>query len=1098
MPSRLRYTLLTPINKDGVKMHFQTSEGGGPAVTNELEQKFVSKSSALPFGQDVALSKVSGPTYLTAQTLVQQVAYVLSDKLFTYSPSSFDLDIAAKSWRDAGEKNAHGDVTGVQSLETRNGAGAMALGYMFSPDFDMKRRHIPQSIVASAASLEYLRSSLDQLSLLYDVANPTNLQIAAVDYAAETKTGLVTDYCSALTLAEELGMGLVASKSAYEVQHMALLSTLMSSVLPAIHTYDGVTIGRETTRVIDVLNVPGLKKTYDAVLETVKNDLPSKRLTNEGKVSKLLQAFNAKLGTEYKCFEYHGHQSPTSVVVVFGTVEASLSAQVADALAAQGVKAGVINVRVYRPFVEEEFLAALPSSVQQVAVLGQVKDQANVTDGSVASSLYADVLAAINFQSMTGGEEPSVYDIKYARETVWTVERMEALLRQLATLPGATSEQLPTLQLMSNETKQYTFWDVDVSPSAGAPSMLGQLLADDSALNVTVRSGHDSLVQGGIARTDLRCSPKSIEAAYSVREADVAVVGEEKLLKDFNILDSLKDEATLILRSSGWKDEDIEKKFSTPVRKAIAVKKIKLLVLDPAASGKVTEEPGLETYLLQLAFLKVARPGVYESGLQKLTQSDVLEVLAKDLDTALKTVEVPESWLSVELEESEALPSAEDLNVNSFATFENIEEEPPSYLRSWVTAAKGLAFKEAYGTSTALRPDLGVKTAVVHVKEHRRLTPETYDRNIFHIEFDLGDSGLKYDIGEALGIHAENDKAEVEEFIKWYGLNPEEIVEVPTRDDPSMLDNRTVYQALLQNIDIFGRPPKRFYEALSEFASDEKEKNELLLLGTGGNQEATVEFKRRAEVDTVTYADILLEFPSAHPSFHEIVRIVNPMKRREYSVASSQKVTPNSISLLIVTVNWVDSNGRDRFGQATRYLDTLPVGAPVTVSIKPSVMKLPPKTTQPIIMAGLGTGLAPFRAFVQERAWQHEQGMPIGDVFLYMGSRHQREEYLYGEEWEAYQDAGIITLLGRAFSRDQAHKIYIQDRMRQTLTDIRRAYLREEGAFYLCGPTWPVPDVTTVLEEAVEVEAAAEGKKKDGHKEIERLKEDLRYVLEVY
>ena len=378
------------------------------------------------------------------------------------------------------------------------------------------------------------------------------------------------------------------------------------------------------------------------------------------------------------------------------------------------------------------------------------------------------------------------------------------------------------------------------------------------------------------------------------------------------------------------------------------------------------------------------------------------------------------------------------------------------------------------------------------------MTPETYDRNIFHIEFDLGDSGLTYDIGEALGIHAENDKHEVEKFIKWYGLNADEVVEVQSRDDRAVLENRTVYQALMQNVDIFGRPPKRFYEALSEFTSYEKEKNELLVLGTGGNQEAVIEFKRRAETDTITFADILLEFPSAHPSFHDIVRIVNPMKRREYSVASSQKVTPNSISLLIVTVEWVDPKGRDRFGQATRYLNDLPVGAPVTVSIKPSVMKLPPKTTQPIIMAGLGTGLAPFRAFVQERAWQRQQGMPIGDVFLYMGSRHQREEYLYGEEWEAYQDAGIITLLGRAFSRDQPQKIYIQDRMRQTLSEIRRAYLREEGAFYLCGPTWPVPDVTNVLEEAVVEEAAAEGKKKDGAKEIERMKEELRYVLEVY
>lgn len=1082
-------------------MHLQTSEGTGPNATSAdpIEQRYSTKSSALPFGQDVTLSSVSGPTYLTAQTLVQQVAYALSDKLFAYSPESFDLDVAAKTWCQAQEKNAHGEITGVQSLETRHGAGSIALGYMFSPDFDLSKRHIPQSILASAASLPHLRPALDQLSLLYDVANPTALQVAAVDYAAETKAGLVTDYCSALTMAEELGMGLVTSRSAYEVQHISLLSTLMSSILPSIHTYDGLTVGRETTRVVDVLNVSSLKRTYDAVLSTIKDDLFSKRLTNEGKLSKLMLAFNAELGTEYKCFEYHGHPEPSSVIVVFGTVEASLSAQVADALTQQGVRIGVINVRVYRPFAEEEFLETLAPSVQQVTVLGQVKDQASVMDASITSALYADVMAAVNFQSMTAGREPAVYDIKYARETVWTIAKMEALLRQLGSKPGEAAEKQPTLNLTSSETKQYTFWDVDANESVSAPMMLGQLLSDDSSLNVTVRNGHDNLVQGGALRTDIRCSPKSIEAAYSVREADVAVVAEEKLLKDFAVVNSLKDEGILILKSSGWKDEDVEKKLTTPMRKSIAAKKVTLFILDPAASAKVGEEPELESHLLQLAFLKVARPDVYQSGLKKLQAAgDALETLANDLDATLNKFEVPESWLTVELEENDSLPEPEDLNVNSFTPFENIDDEPPSYLQTWAVAAKGLAFKEAYGTSTAIRPDLGIKTAIVRVKEHRRLTPLNYDRNIFHIEFDLGDSGLKYDIGEALGIHAENDKAEVEEFIKWYGLNPEEIVEVPTRDDQSVLENRTVYQALLQNVDIFGRPPKRFYEALSAYASDDKEKTELLMLGTGGNQEAQVEFKRRSEVDTITFADILLEFPSAHPSFHEIVRIVNPMKRREYSVASSQKVTPNSISLLIVTVNWVDPKGRDRFGQATRYLNALPVGSPVTVSVKPSVMKLPPKTTQPIIMAGLGTGLAPFRAFVQERAWQRSQGHPIGDVFLYMGSRHQREEYLYGEEWEAYQDAGIITLLGRAFSRDQPQKIYIQDRMRQTLTDIRRAYLKEEGAFYLCGPTWPVPDVTNVLEEAVQVEAAAEGKKKDGHKEIERLKEEGRYVLEVY
>ena len=117
---------------------------------------------------------------------------------------------------------------------------------------------------------------------------------------------------------------------------------------------------------------------------------------------------------------------------------------------------------------------------------------------------------------------------------------------------------------------------------------------------------------------------------------------------------------------------------------------------------------------------------------------------------------------------------------------------------------------------------------------------------------------------------------------------------------------------------------------------------------------------------------------------------------------------------------------------------------------------------------------------------------------LYMGARHQREEYLYGEEWEAYRDAGVITHIGCAFSRDQPQKIYIQDRMRQTLPEIQKAYLHEEGAFYLCGPTWPVPDVTNVLEEAIETDAKTAGKKVDSVREIEKLKDELRYVLEVY
>lgn len=1083
-------------------MHFQLNDSAGPSAGQDAPKgpkTFTEESSSLPFGQHQALSSISGPTYLTAQSLVQQVAYTLSDKIFSYSAETFDLDVAVKRWAEQQEQNAFGYITGVSSLETRTGAGSIALGYIFSKDFDLKKRHIPQSIVASSSTLNFLRPALDQLSLLYSVANPLTAHVAAIDYTAGSDAGLVTDYVSSLTIAEDLGLGLVCSPSVFEAQHMALFATLLSSIMPTIHTYDGLTVGRETARLVDALDQTRLFNSYEAVLKAVST-FDKKHSDNEARLVRLLEAFNDELGEDYNLFDYYGHEQPESVVVVFGTVEASLTAQVANALSREGDKVGVINVRVYRPFVEEAFLEALPKSTRNISVLGQVKDEAAVFDDAEYSRLYSDVLAAVQFAF---DRDVEVNDIKYCRNQVWTPDNVLDVFRQAYGEKVQAELRTHVDILNSADVRQYTFWNLDASPTAKAPIVIGQLFSTDSAKNVFVRTGHDNLVQGGVVRTDIRNADYTIEAPYSVELADVGFVGDASLLREFDILNNVRPDGALIVKLPGVKDEDLEKKLSPEFRKALFGKDIELFVLDPTLSEAVAEDSSLETYLTQLAFLKVAREDLLTSGLSKLAaingSSEILEKLASELDKAVRQIDVPEAWGTLESEEAPPLLPA-DINVNSFSSFENIEPEPPTLLKNWIVAAKGLAFKEAYGTQNALRPDLGVKTHIVTVKEHRRLTPETYDRNIFHIEFDLGDSGLTYAIGEALGIHAENDKAEVEQFIEWYGLNPDEIVEVPSRDDPNVLVNRTVYQSLLQNVDIFGRPPKRFYESLAEFADDENEKKELLALA---GPEGATEFKRRAEVDTVTFADILLDFPSAHPAFHDIVRIVSPMKRREYSIASSQRVTPNLVSLLIVTVNWVDPKGRDRFGQATRYLNGLPIGHTVTVSVKPSVMKLPTKTTAPIIMAGLGTGLAPFRAFVQERALQKQQGHEIGSILLYMGSRHQREEYLYGEEWEAYQDAGIITLLGRAFSRDQPQKIYIQDRMRQTLGDIRQAYLKEEGSFYLCGPTWPVPDVTSVLQEAIEVEHKAsadpkKSKKVDSRREIETLKDAGRYVLEVY
>lgn len=128
---------------------------------------------------------------------------------------------------------------------------------------------------------------------------------------------------------------------------------------------------------------------------------------------------------------------------------------------------------------------------------------------------------------------------------------------------------------------------------------------------------------------------------------------------------------------------------------------------------------------------------------------------------------------------------------------------------------------------------------------------------------------------------------------------------------------------------------------------------------------------------------------------------------------------------------------------------------------QPDRMQLPPLDTQPVIMAGLGTGAAPFRAFIQERAWQREQGREIGPLLYYFGSRHRSEEYLYGEELEAYVQDGVLTHTGLAFSRDTDKKVYIQHKMNEDAELL--AKMLENGAFYLCGPTWPVPGASLLL-----------------------------------
>jgi len=425
-------------------------------------------------------------------------------------------------------------------------------------------------------------------------------------------------------------------------------------------------------------------------------------------------------------------------------------------------------------------------------------------------------------------------------------------------------------------------------------------------------------------------------------------------------------------------------------------------------------------------------------------------------------------------------------------------------LASWRDGAKHILFptvftpsvgpsSEEYPRIPALRPEVPDRTFLVTCTVNRRLTPWEYNRNVFHLEFDTTGTGLKYAIGEALGVHGWNDEREVLDFCEWYGADPNRLITLLVPAGEGKTHTRTVFQALQQQIDLFGHPPKSFYTDLAAYASSSPDRHALLFIGS---PEGSSTYKKLSEKDTVTFADILVKYASARPAIERLCEMVGDIKPRHYSIASAQSVVGNRVDLLVVTVDWVTPSGSTRYGQCTRYLAGLNVGQKVTVSIKPSVMRLPPNPKQPIIMAGLGTGAAPFRAFLQHLALLSSQGQDIGPVYYYFGSRHQASEYLYGEEIESFILDGIITRAGLAFSRDGAKKVYIQHKMLEDSEALSQMLHDEQGVFYLCGPTWPVPDVYEALLNALvkyrgfALEQAATY--------LESLKEEERYVLEVY
>ena len=347
-------------------------------------------------------------------------------------------------------------------------------------------------------------------------------------------------------------------------------------------------------------------------------------------------------------------------------------------------------------------------------------------------------------------------------------------------------------------------------------------------------------------------------------------------------------------------------------------------------------------------------------------------------------------------------------------------------------------------------------------------------KETIHLEFNLEGSGLTYEAGDALAVIPHNAQDVVDAILGATQLDGSSIV---TLKDGEC----TLGDALTRKLDAtaISLPVLKRY---NEIAQDDK----LAALIT--NKEALKEYTWGREI-----IDVLTDFPAKSITADQLAGTMRKLPPRLYSIASSPKAHPGEVHLTVGVVRY-DSNGRERKGVCSTYLaDRIKEGNAIDVFVTANKhFKVPANPDAPLIMVGPGTGIAPFRAFIEERQATGAKGKN----WLIFGDQHYLTDFLYQTEWQNYLEDGVLTKLDVAFSRDQAEKVYVQDRMRENGKELY-TWLEEGASFCVCGDASRMAhDVDQALHDII----AQEGNMSEAAAAdyVKQLKADKRYVRDVY
>ena len=362
-------------------------------------------------------------------------------------------------------------------------------------------------------------------------------------------------------------------------------------------------------------------------------------------------------------------------------------------------------------------------------------------------------------------------------------------------------------------------------------------------------------------------------------------------------------------------------------------------------------------------------------------------------------------------------------------------------------------------------------TATLSVNQ--KITGRNSEKDVRHIEIDLGDSGLRYQPGDALGVWYQNDPQLVKELVELLWLKGDEPVTVEGKTLPLSEALQWHFELTVNTATI-----------VENYATLTRSESLLPLVGDKAQLQ---------QYAAATPIVDMVRFSPAQLDAEALIGLLRPLTPRLYSIASSQAEVESEVHVTVGVVRY-EIEGRDRAGGASSFLaDRVEEDGEVRVFIEHNDnFRLPANPETPVIMIGPGTGIAPFRAFMQQRAADGAQGKN----WLFFGNPHFTEDFLYQVEWQSYVKEGLLTRIDLAWSRDQQQKIYVQDKLREQGAELWR-WINDGAHIYVCGDANRMAkDVENTLLEVIAEYGAMDAEAADEF--LSELRVERRYQRDVY